>query len=343
MRLKRTISTFTATIFFVLGTATVFADSQYVDKDKVYSSEGDKIIYISSDDFLYNFSGEVPGVTICGYIGDETKLVIPDEINGRAVAAIDENTLAGNEQISTLTIPAGITAIGAGSFNDCKNLESITFSSGAKILENVFCGCSKLKYVFFPYGISEINDSFKNCTSLNSVKFSRSVSKLGDGSFNGCISLNDIKWSTGLSYLGDVFDGCNALSTIHVPKGIVIIDSAFDNCIHAEILELPTSLLYINSGFNGCTSLRSVNIPEDLVYIGNAFNGCNSLKGISLSSKVELGEGAFADCPDVSIKQGISTSTKGAITIVSILLAVCIGYTIWKSIKKQDTEKITEK
>lgn len=335
INLKRAMTIIAAIAAFVAyGALTVFADSQYVDNDKVYSKEDGKTIYISSDKFLYNFDGDVAGVTVCGYAGKLTDIVIPEEINGRAVAAIDKDAFAGNKKITSVTVPVCIIDIGEGSFNGCTALETVTLSGGAQILENVFSDCPKLKEIVFPYGISEINDSFKDCTALKSVKFSRSVSKLGDGSFNGCISIEKIEWSTGLSYLGDVFDGSTMLSTIHIPKGIVIIDGAFDGCSFAEVLELPDSLLYINSGFSGCTALKSVNIPEGLLYIGKAFGECTSLKDIKIPSSTNVAEDAFEGCPDINIKQsGISAAWVVTIVIAAILFAACLVYTFIKAKK----------
>lgn len=334
-------STFAAAVLFAAGGVRVFADSQYVNEDKVYAKTDGKTVYISSDNFLYNFAGEVPGVTICGYDGKKTELVIPEEINGRAVSAIDKDTLAGNDEITSLTLPASVIAIGEGSFNGCEKLESITFSHGVSVLTDVFCDCPRLKSVTFPYGVSEINNSFRNCIALSSVKFSRSVYRLGDGSFNGCSSIEKIEWSTGLSYLGDVFDGCKMLTKIHIPKGIVTIDGAFDNCTFAEVLELPESVLYINSGFNGCTALRTMNLPGGLVYVGNAFGGCTSLEDIVIPPGVEM-DGAFENVPNVTVAQNSDSPNFVAITIVTALFLCCMGYTVYNNLNKVPSEDESE-
>ncbi|MGN0475486.1 MAG: leucine-rich repeat domain-containing protein [Acutalibacteraceae bacterium] len=339
INVKRTVTMIAAAaVFFVCGASTVCADSQYIDNDKVYSKEDEKTIYISSDKFLYNFDGDVAGVTVCGYAGSLTDIAIPEEINGRAVAAIDKDAFAGNKKITSLTVPSCIVDIGDGAFNGCTSLEKVTLSGGTQILDNVFCDCPKLKEIVFPYGISEINNSFRNCTALSRVKFSRGVSKLGDGSFNGCISIEKIEWSTGLYYLGDVFDGSTMLSKIHIPKGIVIIDGAFDDCSFAEVLELPDSLLYINSGFSGCTALRSVNLPDGLVYIGKAFGECTSLKDIKIPSGTNVAEDAFEGCNDIVIKKsGINAAWVVTIVIASLLFAACLIYTFIKAKISENT------
>ena len=66
--------------------AAVAEPSEYADIDKLYSRKGDESIYISEGKFLYNFKGEIPGVTICGYVGDSSELKIPNMINGREVS-----------------------------------------------------------------------------------------------------------------------------------------------------------------------------------------------------------------------------------------------------------------
>ena len=300
---KKITALLTAAVLVLAVVPCVHADSQYVSNDKVYARRDTGTVYISDDQFLYNFSGEIEGVTVCGYTGNLRDIEIPEEINGRAVSAIDKDTFAGNKKITSVTIPPSVVAIGEGSFNNCENLETVTLSGGVQVLDNVFCSCPRIKSISFPYGVTEINNSFHRCASLSKVTFSRSVSKLGDGSFNECGAIREIEWSTGLSYLGDVFDGSNMLSTIHIPKGIVVINGAFDNCAFAEVLELPDSLLYLNSGFNGCTSLRRVAFPEGLVFIGDAFRGCSHLSQIRLPDAVVMDENAFADCSQLKIKR----------------------------------------
>lgn len=339
LHIKKLTALIAATVTFALcGALTASADSQYVDNDKLYSKKDGVMIYISSDKFLYRFDGEVPGVTVCGYTGQKTEIVIPEKINGRTVSAIADDTLADNDKITSLTLPDCITAIGDGSFNSCDNLETVTLTGGVQVLENVFCDCPKLESMTFPYGISEINDSFSGCTALSRVKFSRSVSKLGDGSFNGCTALAEIEWSTGLSYLGDVFDGNTVLSTIHIPKGIVMIDGAFDNC-SAETIELPDSLLYINSGFSGCSKLKNVTFPDGLLYIGNAFGNCSSLEKVTIPSGTDADESAFVGCGNISVQKESNAWQIAVIAVAAVLFAGCMIYTLLKAMKNQNTNK----
>ena len=88
-----------AALFFCGGISVYAEESEYADVDQVYSKNGNEIVYISQDQFLYNFKGQNPGVTICGYAGESTTLNIPHLINGRDVSAIDEDAFRGDENI----------------------------------------------------------------------------------------------------------------------------------------------------------------------------------------------------------------------------------------------------
>lgn len=336
---KRLIAVALTLLLCGIGAAAVYADSQYVAEDKFYEKREDGIsVYVSPDHYLYHFSGEIAGVTVCGYQGKKEELEIPEEINGRVVSAIDDYAFADDDRITSITFPESLLAIGEGSFCGCAKLESVTFSSSVTELTNVFCDCPRLREITFPYGVTAISGSFRNCVGLRSVTFSRSVNKLEDGSFNGCSALEHIEWSTGLSRLGDAFDGCQMLTTIHIPKGVVMIDGAFDDCAFAEVLELPDSLLYINSGFNRCSALCSLTLPEELVYIGDAFADCTSLRGVVVPSSVEL-YGAFERCTGVTVEQPVSSSHYVLITAAVVLLLCGLGVVTRKIVDAQSHAK----
>ena len=63
---------------FICAAATAHAaQSEYGDIDRLYSRDGNESIYISESKYLYNFKGDYPGVTVCGYAGDSKDLKIP--------------------------------------------------------------------------------------------------------------------------------------------------------------------------------------------------------------------------------------------------------------------------
>ena len=55
-------------------------------------------------------------ITITGYTGTETDLVIPAEIDGYPVTAIGSNAFAGHGELSFVTLPDSVASVGSGAF-----------------------------------------------------------------------------------------------------------------------------------------------------------------------------------------------------------------------------------
>jgi len=94
-------------------------------------------------------------------------LDIPEYIASYLVAEISSGAFAGNSGITSLTIPAGVKAIGEGAFADCTSLATVSMPStlrGRGYEGSVFMGCSPdiaIEYYQLPYGGSVIVDEEK--------------------------------------------------------------------------------------------------------------------------------------------------------------------------------------
>lgn len=301
---KRLLASVITTALFLCGAMAVYAEeSEYADIDKLYSREGNENIYISEDQFLYNFKGENPGVTICGYVGESTTMNIPHMINGREVSAIDNEAFVGDENIESVSFPNSVKTIGVNSFNGCPRLSSVTLANGLSEFNQVFCDCPALESIYFPQGVHSIQDSFKNCKNLNYVKFSRSVTSIGNQSFSGCVRLRRIEWLGGITKLNNAFDNCTALESVTIPEGVVLIDGAFDGCTSLKEITFPESLLYITGGFTSCSSLTKVELPSKLLFVNESFNNCEQLSKLKYSDSTTISETAFLKCPKLVIEK----------------------------------------
>lgn len=302
--IKRLAASAMAAALFLLGAMSAYAEqSEYADIDKLYSRDGEESIYISDDQFLYNFKGENPGVSVCGYVGESTKLTIPNLINGREVSAIDTDAFSGDRNIEEISFPNSVKSIGKNCFNGCPNLKTVKLATGVAVLNQVFCDCPALTSMTFPNGVTSIQDSFKNCTSLNYVKFSRSVSSIGEHSFSGCTALGQIDWVGGIIKLSNAFDDCTSLESVTIPEGVVLIDGAFDGCTALSEIKFPETLLYITGGFTGCSSLTKVELPDKLLFVNEAFNDCENLSKLKYSEATKISETAFLKCPKLTIEK----------------------------------------
>ncbi len=109
----------------------------------------------------------VSGGVLSGYSGSGGNVNIPSTVNGQAVTAIGAGAFEGSN-ITSVSIPSGVTKIGQTSFSDCKKLTSVSL----------------------PSTLTGIGDcAFDGCSSLNSITIPDSVTSIGDDAFDGCDNL----------------------------------------------------------------------------------------------------------------------------------------------------------
>lgn len=110
---------------------------------KLVLPEGARTVLTPSG-ILADRSGE-NGVTIIGYIGDDTELTIPEQIDGSPVTAIDEVAFYACENLTGVTIPDGVTTIGTYAFYACKSLTNVTIADSVTTIgKNAFRDCDSL-------------------------------------------------------------------------------------------------------------------------------------------------------------------------------------------------------
>jgi hypothetical protein len=72
---------------------------------------------------------------------------------------------------TSYTIPAGVTAIGYGAFEDCSSLTGITIPNSVTAIGDwAFKDCSSLTGITIPAGVTAIGDwAFEDCSSLTGI------------------------------------------------------------------------------------------------------------------------------------------------------------------------------
>ena len=235
--------------------------------------------------------------------------VIP---NDGSVTAIGGGAF-GSTGFESISIPEGITEIGAGAFARCENLRSITIPESVTIIgSSAFYGCTRLTSVTLPKGITEIAlQMFYGCTSLKNVNIPEGVAKIGPYAFTNCSSLAGINIPASAAELGDSpFFGCVNLESITVAPGNTVY-SASGNCL----IETASKTLLLgcknsvipNDGsvtaiggnaFVGCEGIKSITVPESVNVIGGySFGACRSLTEITvLNRDAQIYPTAFKDC-----------------------------------------------
>ena len=104
---------------------------------------------------------------------NDSKIVIPPEINGHKVTEINEATsdegkmypFKNNKTVKEIVIPNSVSYIAPGTFENCTNLETVNWPSGTtKILNDMFKNCTSLKPMTLPSTITIISDTaFEDC------------------------------------------------------------------------------------------------------------------------------------------------------------------------------------
>ena len=219
----------------------------------------------SYDDFTYEDNEN--GITITGYTGDKTELVIPGEIDGKKVTDIGTEAFKKYSSLTSVIIPEGVTNIGFGAFWGCSGLTSVTIpESVTSIKWSAFCECSGLTSITIPAGVTRIEETaFEGCSGLTSIVVDKE-NKYYD-SRNNCNAIIATESNTlvigcknttipaSVTRLGDyAFADRSGLTSITIPQGV-------------------TSIGYYT--FAGCSDLTSITIPQSVTSIGDyAFSSC---------------------------------------------------------------------
>lgn len=161
----------------------------------------------SASDFEYTI--ENGGVTITKYIGKDTEITIPSQIEGKDVKKLGFSFLRSQEEkaVTSVVMPDTITELNVDLFQGNYALKSITFSKGLKTIAKRVCeGASALETIILPDGLEVIEHAaFNNCDALKSVVVPDSVKECSVNSFFACDLLETITYK-GKTYGKKEFD-----------------------------------------------------------------------------------------------------------------------------------------
>ena len=112
---------------------------------------------------LANLDEEFTELAVTGEMSDEDFDTIRDnlesvetlDLSGIENTTIPEGAFEGMSNLTTVILPDGVTEIGAGSFKDCENLETLTLPGVTSIGEGAFEGCTSLTSILIPSAGSE--------------------------------------------------------------------------------------------------------------------------------------------------------------------------------------------
>ena len=302
-----------------------------IDELEIKKVDGFKINYVkntyghyyatkngfSDEDCLLTIELNDGTLEISNYVGNSATYEIPGEIDGKKVIRIGNSAFIDCTELTSVTIPDGVTDIRWRAFYNCVSLKSVTIPKSVTYIDNYAFGYYydsdsfetkkidgfKINYVKNTYGhMYALKNGFTDEACLLTHELYDGTLEITEYVGNSATyvipSEIDGKRVTQIGY--DAFNDCTELTSITIPDGVTIIgNSAFSDCTSLETVTIPNSVTHIYPrAFYNCTSLKSVTIPESVTYIGGyAFAECYSLKYADIPANVSgIGLSPFCNC-----------------------------------------------
>lgn len=243
-----------------------------------------------SDKNMFAYSENDDGtVTITGGNIVTPNLEIPAELEGKKVSAIGMNAFTGNNVITDLVIPEGVTTLYWYCFNTCENLETVTLPDSLEFIDSwAFERCSKLKTINVPANVTRINGgAFAQNSSMTSITCDPANKNYV--SVNGVLFTKDMKEL--VAYPGGIQGGYTVPATVNH-----IGDAAFYGALGLDSVTILGNLDFIGfEAFAECSKLTDVAIRDGVNYVGYwAFRGCDGIKSLTVPQSVtNIGNQAF--------------------------------------------------
>lgn len=302
----------------ITGECTTIDEDAYEDADRNVMPS-----FFSVSDYTMD------GGTIVKYNGLDTKLVIPDKIDGVTITGIGASAFQGNTTITSVTIPNTVKTIGEQAFYKCTGITELKLSENLTSCgKNAFAYCSGLTEITIPGSLSRTSlNMFYMCSGLKKAVVEEGVKTLNNYTFGYCSELIDLTLPESLEMLCPYSIGeCKNLQYVKIPSkvtdiqsaafyyckkinNIIIPDSvtklgthAFRECWELSNIKLSKNIKTIGQRtFHGC-AITTLDIPDGVTYIDKeVFYNCTKLESIELPAGVTtVGNQTFYNCPKLA-------------------------------------------
>ena len=195
--------------------------------------------------------------------------------------------------VTSVTLPAGLKAIGEASFAGCSHLASITLPATVdSIADFAFAGCTSLTAIQLPASVQVVGyGAFMRCTSLASLKVDSSsrLRKLDATALMDCPALKTIKLGSSIQSIGERALAGTGISSLDLSssKHLTEVGDWVMVLTPVTSAKMPNSLTSLGDGaFLYDSSLAEVSLGgklanlNDYLLAGTAINGSLDLKGV---------------------------------------------------------------
>lgn len=233
--------------------------------------------------------------------------------------------------IKSLSIPSTVSTIVNNAFQNCRNLETITFAEN-NVLTYIpvpFYNCGNIKSITLPFAGSTPTPSSASASALFGVIFGTSsytgatavsqsygsgtrtyyipsgltnVTVLGGklmcGAFSNCSMITDLTIGENVSVNSNAFYGVNGLTNLIIsPNNSKVFKTAFNGAIITNAA-MPSEAYYLASREATITNLK---MNGGKYIFPRMFDGDTTLTSLTLPNTIKkIGMDAFKDCSNLS-------------------------------------------
>lgn len=240
---------------------------------------------------------EIHNGVLTNYFGAGGSVTIPD-----GVTKIGAEAFANCDNITSVIIPGTVTAVGEYAFSECHNLTSVTIPESVVSIDcHAFDGTPWFEECPQEFLIAGKNILLKYNGTGSSVTIPSQVETIGNCVFQNRTDINDITIPASVTGIEmQAFSGCTGLDTIILPLCLTHIGAdAFSGCTKLASVDIPDSVTNMEAdAFSGCSKLAHVHISSGLTKIeSSTFSDCTSLSKVEIPQSVtKIGYNAFCGC-----------------------------------------------
>lgn len=175
-------------------------------------------------------------------------------------------------EVTSVTLPTGITSINTYAFSRCTKLKSINIPSGVTLIKSyAFASCVRLETINLPDALTTIQGSaFSSCVKLELTSLPSGVTSIGSGAFSNCHLIRLTSLPSGLTTIAaNAFQYCKRLALTSLPQSITTIeDNSFYYCDDCMITDYSNITTIGQNNFSTC-NVEEMKFGSGLTKIGN--------------------------------------------------------------------------
>jgi hypothetical protein len=253
----------------------------FISKDNILAAGNEDYTYVLKDGYA----------VISGYTGTESKIELPDVIEGHIVTKIGESAFRNNEVLEEISIPDSITAIDYNAFSYCTALKEITLPKTIAMIDsNAFYNCINLEAIHVDK--TDRNGYF----SIDGILYYSGLEKVMNG-YGENEHINSDSWYDGGHLI--LYPASKVFEEYRIPNFVGKIHSnAIQNSRFLKKLIIPDSIKYVDYNcigniknpidiFLGSVNLKCLSEIAFTMYVALDFRDASLLDGSRIICKNE--------------------------------------------------------